>query len=740
MADEWSDYEAGGDVWQDFEPASTYSGPTLFSDPMGALTSADWWLTRPSGERISAKEAITTPLSGLVTGPLKAGGAVADVLAYPFHEAKELYDGTPSTGFSTAIAQEVLPALQDLTGVDLTSKNKGRDIIEFIAPTSRRGIVGQTAAGLGAFGGSEIADVVAPNNPYLKLLLGGAGAVAGGKVQGGFSSASDLIKGYLDPETAGINLARSVAGDVQSVVPEAITAPLSMADRSRAAVSGLDASAVAERKRAGDLFRALPDEPVSLTPAIEAIKSKAEEVAGPIFPGSRTDQVLKFLEAKPDINAVPLNEVQNVVRDVGKIGARAEGVDALVMGNAKRQLLDAVQESVSPETMKAYTEARSAWRNMMESYEEGAVGAVRDSTDVGGKLNTFKNRLLNDPKGAEELAKVMSPDELKNAQHLMLADLFSFTPVSWARQIAKKQDSYKAIFGEDTTNNLMSMMSREGSVGRKLLADNQGLSGLLGKLAMRLAVPAGVVQQVVGGPLGTMAGIATGAFMAKKGVVEAAARPRAASIIARAAIGNPDALKLLQAPVKSKASYEAALSKLPILLGDAAQSNVVDAAMKRAEAKVMSKPETPKVVSAKRTPIPEKHLQTAEKVADAVISQESSGNANAVSKKGAIGLMQVLPTTAGDIAKELGEVSYDLKDPETNKRFGKYYLAKMLDQFDGDLELALTAYNQGPARVQRLVDKYGDSLDDIKIHLGPDGQKYARSIIRRLRKAGVLSV
>jgi hypothetical protein len=117
----------------------------------------------------------------------------------------------------------------------------------------------------------------------------------------------------------------------------------------------------------------------------------------------------------------------------------------------------------------------------------------------------------------------------------------------------------------------------------------------------------------------------------------------------------------------------------------------------------------------------------------AVISQESSGNPKAVSDKGATGLMQVMPATAKEIATELGVKDYDLTDPETNKAFGTYYLSKLMKQFGGDAELALTAYHSGPGRVQKLLDLTGGTtLADIKDLLGPVGKKYAEQVIKRI--------
>ena len=83
----------------------------------------------------------------------------------------------------------------------------------------------------------------------------------------------------------------------------------------------------------------------------------------------------------------------------------------------------------------------------------------------------------------------------------------------------------------------------------------------------------------------------------------------------------------------------------------------------------------------------------------AVIKQESNYMPNAVSSKGAIGLMQVMPSTGALLGIEDKEL---LKDPYTNIMTGTKYLSQMLNRYDGRLDLSLSAYNAGPNLVDKL--------------------------------------
>ncbi len=86
----------------------------------------------------------------------------------------------------------------------------------------------------------------------------------------------------------------------------------------------------------------------------------------------------------------------------------------------------------------------------------------------------------------------------------------------------------------------------------------------------------------------------------------------------------------------------------------------------------------------------------------AVVRAESRFRPGAVSPRGAIGLMQIMPETAAWIAQKLGVTASELQDPETNLRFGTWYLRYLIDRF-GALDVALAAYNAGPTRVDEWL-------------------------------------
>ncbi len=97
----------------------------------------------------------------------------------------------------------------------------------------------------------------------------------------------------------------------------------------------------------------------------------------------------------------------------------------------------------------------------------------------------------------------------------------------------------------------------------------------------------------------------------------------------------------------------------------------------------------------------------------AVMKQESSFNAQAISYKGARGLMQLMPATAARFGVR------DIFDPAQNIEGGARYLRFLLDTFKGDIELALAGYNAG----ENAVARYGNQIPPYR-----ETQDYVRKI------------
>lgn len=139
----------------------------------------------------------------------------------------------------------------------------------------------------------------------------------------------------------------------------------------------------------------------------------------------------------------------------------------------------------------------------------------------------------------------------------------------------------------------------------------------------------------------------------------------------------------------------------------------------------------------------------------AVMLEESKHDHNAVSRSGALGLMQIMPTTGKDIANRLNIAGFDkdmLLNPETNIRMGTWYLKWLTDMFNDRVHeyfnekkmpksepeysdiitmIILGAYNGGPTRAGNWIERYGiDDMDEFVENIPiPEPKRYIKKVI-----------
>ncbi|MCG8311963.1 MAG: lytic transglycosylase domain-containing protein, partial [Pseudomonadales bacterium] len=116
-----------------------------------------------------------------------------------------------------------------------------------------------------------------------------------------------------------------------------------------------------------------------------------------------------------------------------------------------------------------------------------------------------------------------------------------------------------------------------------------------------------------------------------------------------------------------------------------------------------------------------------------LIRQESAFSAGAKSGAGALGIMQIMPSTARQVSRSIGtplKSNYQLLDPHHNIKIGTAYLGQLLNKFNGNQVLATAAYNAGPRRAKRWQPENHAMDGDIWIETIPihETRNYVKNI------------
>jgi soluble lytic murein transglycosylase len=141
----------------------------------------------------------------------------------------------------------------------------------------------------------------------------------------------------------------------------------------------------------------------------------------------------------------------------------------------------------------------------------------------------------------------------------------------------------------------------------------------------------------------------------------------------------------------------------------------------------------------------EKHLTNKKDntIIYSIIRQESEFESKAISYSGAIGLMQIMPSTGKMLAKQ-EKIRYSSKklqiDPSYNVNLGSRYISDLIKEFNGSYILAISAYNAGPNRVKKWIKKNGDprkenidSIDWIEMIPYKETRSYVKKVLSNMQ-------
>jgi soluble lytic murein transglycosylase len=114
-------------------------------------------------------------------------------------------------------------------------------------------------------------------------------------------------------------------------------------------------------------------------------------------------------------------------------------------------------------------------------------------------------------------------------------------------------------------------------------------------------------------------------------------------------------------------------------------------------------------------PMIQADLPVSMEMALAIARRESEFDPSVTSPVGARGLMQLMPATAREMARKVGDtdnIAGRLGDWDYNAKLGSAYLAQLVDQFSGNVLMMSAGYNAGPSRPERWARQFGDPRDD----------------------------
>lgn len=689
--------------------------------------------------------AATGVLSGLGDAFLGLGDFGGRVLASGVKSAQNMsptwVSGSPMTDlFHQAMAEETA-GMGDQSAVGREFKRAGNLAGTTLGVLSGAGAV-KAAPYLGAAGrflsSNPMAQVQAATTGG---LLGQLGAEQGLYERGGTGQTvaelgamvgPDLLGGIASLGKAGLRKlyqgADDASGEVINTIKGALDDPTVLTRP-----SGTSSAQALREERLGELAKlARTEAGQGVGAARSTIEELSPEVADNLAYLSALKKQKKFPQAGTNLQQISdeINRVTSVLDDVPatltkespfplvneKYGDVIPNIGATTSANPVKGAVDELLASKA-EFSDLAKELQTVFKTSRNIGEEAYIEAA---SKVGARLKQ--------PQAAKAFVELAdgSPEMLSIGKSSLLQNIFSGTPTSWAKNINKTRGALQEMFTPSQIDALEAVATKNrGVVGGAIVAnaarffDNRVMRvGLLG------------VGGAFGGPKGFLAGAALNKIA--KSVAE---KPELMQQAISKAFQSGEAAQLLSqkaSPQNVKKALEFFTNAgRNVIMGTTNETinkpnELADKLLPSDNGK--KKDEVmPEIVQTKTAPTSEDSP-----LVKAVIKQESQGNINAISPKGAQGLMQLMPATGKEWHKRLGlEGKYDPYDPEQNKIIGTAYLNHMLDQFNGDTKLALAAYNWGIGNMKNLLARTGaTSFDEIKDRLPGETQTYVKKITK----------